>query len=254
MYFLSVQSWNSSTLWNSYLGALELLFDDKLVKLDESDPVRRRTKTLNEEGKYIADFKGNPNHRTLFGKFSKKTGVQFTLNYSETGFDQWGGALMNKLLFYIPLTEESYHEEIENQLFSLFESTIRDLSVFYAIADFKEFICIKKSHDGRALNIATEFLGMFWLTYFGPEYTKLLVGNCTSELPSTLEGPNDGVIIRLAQSPFQVSPDDRRNAEIALGEKYFAGLEVVTDFNRRKSYDQLLTIEQLRGRLNPRVN
>jgi hypothetical protein len=81
----------------------------------------------------------------------------------------------------------------------------------------------------------------------GPKYCEFFKRDVLSNLSGAQEGPGRGITIRLAESPFQVGPSDRRNAEIALGEKYFAGFEPITDFNKRKVHDQLLTIEQLRS-------
>ncbi len=239
MSFSSVHPWDDAAVWDEYLQSIETLFLDRLDKLDENDPVRRKANVKNGEGLYITNFEAGV--RTLFGSFLK-TKINFTMCYSKLGSE----FIYNNIIFYIPVSEELSAGPALDRLIRFFNLTIEKLSAFTAESDFTEEVYSKKSHDGYSLDITTELIGVFWLTFFGTKYCDFFKRKTLLGLHGAVDGPANGITIRLAESPFQVGPNDRRDAETTLGKKYFAGLEPITDFNKRKAYGQLLTLEQLR--------
>jgi hypothetical protein len=245
MSFSSVQLWTNPAIWDGYLREVEVLLGDRLAKLDEKDPTRRRADVENSEGQYITTF-GDQGSRWLFGEFAT-TKINLMLILNRDYVDQWGRAVHNYINFYIPVSENLSAGPELDRLIRFFKLTVEKLEAFYAYSDLKEEIMTKKSHEGGAMDMATELPGVFWLTYFGPKHADFFTRERLLSIPGAMGEPKEGITIRLAASPFQVGQNDRRNAEIALGEKYFAGLEPITDFNKRKAPDQLLTFEQLRS-------
>lgn len=245
MSFSSVRPWNDPALWDDYLQFVESLFKDRLDRLDENDPIRRRASSRSE-GLYITNFEKPQSTRILFGKFAK-TKIEFTINLCNWEKDQWGRAVSNRINFYIPIPNTLSASPETDRLVNFFLLTIEKLEAFTAEADIVDIIYSKKSHDGMSLCISDELLGIFWLTYLGPKYCEFFKREIVLSLFGAHEGPAGGITIRLADSPFEIGPEERRNAEIILGEKYFAGLEPITDFNKRKIPGQLPTLEQLRA-------
>lgn len=244
MSFSSVQLWNDSTVWDQYLKNIEVILGDRLTRLDEKDPTRRRADVENGEGVYITNFDDLQGSRWLFGEFAK-TKINLMLVLNKNYINSLGRSVYNYINFYIPIPENPSVSELA-RLIQFFELTVENLKVFYAYSDFKEEILTKKSCGGGAIDIATELPGIFWLTYLCPKYCEFFNHHTISSLRGAQKGSGGGMTIRLAESPFQVGPNDRRDAETTLGKKYFAGLEPITDFNKRKAYGQLLTLEQLR--------
>jgi hypothetical protein len=147
MSFLSVRLWNDPAIWDDYLRLIESLFKDRLDKLDENDPIRRKANAGNSEGQYITTFVRPQNTRTLFGKFAK-TNIEFTINYSESENDQWGRPVCNRVTFYIPISDNCITGPEVERLIHLFRLTIEKLDAFTAQSDLEEIIYSKKSHDG----------------------------------------------------------------------------------------------------------
>jgi hypothetical protein len=245
MSFSSVKLWDDPVIWDKYLRNVELILGDVLTKLDENDPVRRKADVSNSEGEYITTFQSLQGTRYLFGEFAK-TQIKFTLYLNKELTDQWCRPVYNNIKFYIPISEKSVPRGVLDQLVQFFQLTIEKLEAFYAYSDLKEEIMTKKSQEGGAMDIATELPGIFWLTYFGPKYCEFFERDRLLALPVAHDGPGNGIVLRLAETPERICDEDRRNAEIFLGEKYFAGVEPITDFNKKKAYNQLLTLDELR--------
>lgn len=245
MYFSSLSPWNDSHVWDEYFREVEALLNDRLIKLDENDPVRRKADTkADQEGEYVTKFGALEGCRTVFGEFAKSK-IHFSINCNNEKIDPSKRPIINRINYSVPVSGQSMNEDQADVLAKLFAVTIERFGVFLAESDLTEFVVAKKTHDGYSLDIESELLGVLWLTYFSPKYVSFFTKERLLTIPGAKEGPADGVIIRLATSPQEIPSGARRNAEKTLGERFFAGYERITDFNKRKLPGQLPSIGQL---------
>ena len=169
----AVASWNDVAAWDDYLRAVEHALGDRLAKLDTNDPARRKADTRQSEGHFVAKFGAKESSRWLLGKF-ERTRIEIQIRHYKDGRDSFGRRLDNTIAFYIPVAVHSV--EGVDRIVELFHMTNERWHAFYAFADLKEVYCKKKASPPSlgALNIASELPGVFWLTYFGPQYSAFI--------------------------------------------------------------------------------
>jgi len=215
----SICSWNSAKTWDDYLRAIELVLDDRLLKLDENDPVRRKADTSRSEGAYIVEFGEMEESRWLHGRFEKSK-IEMEIQFNKNFRDSFGRAWRNRVMFYVP---GKFASGVGiRRLIELFRLGNEALGAFYAYADLKEVICAKKPST-PSLNISLELMGVFWLTYFGSDYCAFFGRDTLSGLAETGEGPNNGMTLQLADFPLHVALTRRDAIEHELGALSFAG-------------------------------
>ncbi len=232
---LSVKPWMSIEVWDNYLRDIEKILGDRITKLDSNDPARRKADTRKGEGEFMVNFGDKEDSRWLFGKF-EKTKISFEVRHMKNGLDSFGHLSENWIQFYIP-HHMSIYPDIE-KTFKLFQMTNERLSPFYAYADYKNVICSKKPCTS-SLDISTELLGIFWLTYFGHEYREFF-GDKLEMIPGLEADPNGGVTLSLADTPAQVKLTKNEEIIKRLGPDSFAS---GASFKQRGKF--ALSIEQL---------
>lgn len=215
----SMQRWTVAQVWDDYLRAVERLFSDRLVKLDDTDPVRRKADLKKGEGEFIAAFGEREASRWLRGKF-EKTKIEIEVQHYKAGTDSFGRPRENIITVYVP-ARLTFGPDVA-RLAALFDLTNETLGVFYAYADLKSVICSKKPST-PSLDISRELLGVFWLTYFGEKYCRYFGREKLVSLASASPGPHNGVTLRLAESPGQVGDALRPTLEREIKADSFAG-------------------------------
>lgn len=219
----SLSSWNSEKTWDDYLQAIEAVLGDRLLKLDDTDPVRRKADTKNGEGSFVVQFGEHEASRWVRGKFGK-TKIEIEIQHYKSGQDSFGRKRENRLSFYIP--ERMAFGPDSRRLIELFRLGNEQLGAFYAYADFKGTICAKKPST-PSLDISRELLGIFWLTYFGPRYCDFFARSRLLDIYGASAGSTGGVSLQLAGTPGQVGLERRAATESGLGELSFAGYGMV---------------------------
>ena len=215
----SLCPWTSAKAWDDYFQAVETALGDRLLKLDDTDPVRRKADTKKGEGSFVIQLGENEASRWLRGRF-EKTKIEIEIQHYKTGRDSFGRPRENRLSFYVPQKVASGPDV--QRLIELFAIGNEKLGAFYAFADLKEVICAKKPST-PSLDLSLELLGIFWLTYFGVRYCDFFTRSRLQNLREGIPGPTDGITLQLANSPEQVGLEHRSFIEAKLGELSFAG-------------------------------
>jgi|GEM_PF-1684750 len=217
--FLSVCNWTDAELWNEFLKQLESLMEDKIVKLDDKDPVRRKADTSNNEGGFVINFGAKEDSRWIRGKFSRSK-VEFEIQIYKAGVDSFGKTRENSFDLFVPHAM-SFKPDAE-KLIAVFRYAAERLGAFYAYADLKDGICSKKPCT-PSLDISRELLGVFWLTYFGPSYCDFFMRKILLNQSEATYGPLQGMTLQLAETPGQITIERRSAIEASLGKHSFAG-------------------------------
>lgn len=233
---LSVRRWTDLAAWDEYLRAVQAVLGDRLVKLDVNDPARRKANVANGEGQFVTQFGECEDSRWLWGKF-EKTKIEFEIKHYKTGADSFGRLRENAITFYIP--ERMTFGPDAQRLIELFRLSNEHLEAFYAYADFKNVICGKKPST-PSLDISRELLGVFWLTFFGPQYCAFFGRERLLRLEQASEGPGNGITLQLAETAGQIPDDDRVRIEQKIAPESFAGMG-----EAKASGQHALTLAQL---------
>lgn len=215
----SVQNWTDAALWNDFLKGFESLMGDKIAKLDDKDPVRRKADTRNDEGSFVINFGTKEDSRWICGKFSRSK-VEFEIQIYKAGVDSFGRPRENKFKAFIPHAM-SFGPDA-GKLVAVFRYAVERLGAFYAYADLKDGICSKKPCT-PSLDISRELLGVFWLTYFGPSYCDFFQRKILLNQSEATDGPLQGITLQLAETPGQVTTERRSAIQASLGKHSFAG-------------------------------
>lgn len=215
----SVRSWGSAGEWDDYLRGVESLLEDRLIKLDVTDPIRRKADVGSGEGKFIVEFGQKEESRWLWGRF-EKTKIEINIEHSKSPVDSFGRHTKNQITFYIP--ERMTFGPDVRRVIELFHLGNESFGAFYAYADFKKVICAKKPST-PSLDISRELLGVFWLTYFGPAYCSFFGRDRLLQMEQATDGPADGITLQLAESPGQVPDNSRCTLEREIAPESFAG-------------------------------
>ena len=215
----SVCSWMSAKNWDDYLRTMEVVLEDRLMKLDDNDPARRKADTQKGEGDFIVQFKEREDSRWIWGTF-EKTKIEIEIDHYKAGKDSFGRERKNKCKIFIP--ERMTFGPDLRKVIELFRLGNESFGAFYAYADFKKAICAKKPST-PSLDISRELLGVFWLTYFGPAYCSFFGRDRLLHLQQATDGPADGITLQLAESPSQVPDNSRGTLEREIAPESFAG-------------------------------
>lgn len=176
--------------------------------------------------------------------------MELSIDIHNSPTDAWGRPVANYIRLYLPCPKTADLKFIAS-MEDLFKLTVITLNVCLAECDFTSAIYQKKSFNGGGLDSSCELMGIFWLTYFGEKHVEYFTRQRLSEA-AEINDFSYGVIAKLSESPWDTTPEARRNAEIQLGESLFAGFESTNDFHKQKIPDTLPTIEQLREQIiNP---
>lgn len=239
---LSVAPWICAEIWDAYLKRAEEILGDRLIRLDHRDPVRRVADTRNREGKFIVGFEKNQDRRWLAGRFEKSE-VTFSIDLHEDAVDRQGRSTTNSLTISLPQKTDGA------TIKELFEFGNSHLMSFYAYSDLQPVITGKGNRHQRltpGLDIQRELPGIFWLTYFGPAYTKFFGADRISSPKEIRALDGGGVTICLGDSPGLLSTE-REQAEHELGARSFAG-----HGGMKREGEFALTLAALGGQ--PKVN
>ena len=240
MQHFSARSWNCSNLWNDFLGQMETLLGDRLLRLDDKDPVRRKVTSADGEGKFVVQFGAREDSRWIAGRLNK-TGIQFDVTLYKAGRDSLGRRRFNSLNILIPpgFTTQSNILRLD-QLFNL---TNQLLETFYGFADERSVVCAKQPSGTHSVDLNRELLGVFWMTYLGPEYKAFFGTEKLMSLKNAVVGSGNGITIKLAAYPGAVPAGDRIDVERALGTCSFASME--GSHVRKEPGQYVLTQDQL---------
>lgn len=221
---------------------LDILLGDKLFKLDDHDPLRRKPENSQREGEFICNFAPKEQSRVLFARFGKSK-ASFTLNL-RGGLPDTGN--YNSINFYIP--EKAASKLPSPVLDCILDSFIASLKPYYADVDYREILFSRKpSPPTHTVYPSRELPGVFWRTYFGKDYRKFF---SDAKLKGLAGGPHPsgGWLIKLSDHLADVTGEQRRHAEKHLGELSFAS------YGENKQLGQhVLTLEQL-YELNQHLN
>lgn len=209
--------WMSAERWIAYLRNIEHILDDSIFKLDDNDPIRRRSSGLQADGQFIVQFGKGESSRSIFGKF-KRTKIEFSILIYKNGKDSFNRYRDNCVNFYAPQIMGG--EDCAEKLYQLFNFTNESLRPFYAYSDLRGRIIATKP-CGASLDISRELLGIGWLTYFGPAYRHFF-GDRLTQLEGWQAEPTGGVTLRLAQTAGEVGREARETVVRHLGQASFA--------------------------------
>lgn len=213
----SVSSWMSALGWDKYLRGVEDILNDRLVRLDDNDPVRRKSST--DSGSFIITFGEREASRWLRGRF-EKTRIELEIQHYKSGTDSFGRRRENILTFYIPGKFNIVPNVV--RLIQLFRLNNELHSAFYGYADYRGIICAKRPST-PSLDLSRELLGMFWLTYFGARYCAYFKRERLMTYRGASVGPADGITFQLADAVQNIQNDERRSLESSIGSHSFAG-------------------------------
>jgi len=215
---MSVAPWTSAESWDIYLRTVEHILDDRLVRLDDRDPVRRPADTASSQGKFIVDFEKSHDRRWVSGKFEKSK-VTFSIDTYREPVDAYGQPTRNHMTVILP------QETDLGKIKELFDFGNAHVSPFYSYADLQPIITEKGKRHQRltsGFDIERELPGVFWLTFFGPAYTQFFGTERLSSLTQAQMLDGGGTTIRLGASPGLLT-FEREQAENGVGPQSFAG-------------------------------
>jgi hypothetical protein len=207
-------SWSEPDRWLRFFERAQETLGAEITRLDENDPVRRRVKRgkLAEAAQYVTAFGKLEESRMLFGAIDSLK-IEFSI-YHHRDNREW----VNSFDWYFSRSVLDDSERIET-ICKLFDVGNSMLSPFYSYADTLDVLNRRKKPG--AVDVYTELLGIFWLTYFGPKYVDFF----GKEKLAALEGIDvtfaEGATLRLGATPQTVSIELRDSIEAKLGRKTF---------------------------------
>lgn len=216
----SLASWNSPAMWNEYLRGVEEMLADRLVRLDDHDPIRRKSDTAGSEGDFVVDFGKNEHSRWVWGRF-EKTKAGMTIWFHDSPQNPWGRCMSNMLSLQVP--EKAISGQDVERLVDLFNFGNNLLKPYYAIGDLARTLhLVAFSTSASYLEHERELDGVFWLTYFSSRYADFFGRDRVRNLFCAAEGPRNGATFRLAPSPAESSKQLAVELQEALGADAFA--------------------------------
>lgn len=213
----SVHDWTNPDMWDRYLRAIETILDDRIVRLDERDPIRRKADTLAGEGSYIGTIPERLSDRQVWGRFDK-TKTLLSIDHYRDNRDYFGRWATNHS--YISISRSSVAAQIGATGPALFAAGNELLKPFYSSMDISEI-----ANGGRFMNgfnPARELPGVYWLTYFGPAYVDFFGKDRLLQLPEATEDAAGGITLRLSERPSEIRSPRGPEIEEFLGEMSFA--------------------------------
>lgn len=211
----AVNPWMDSAVWDLFFARIESVLGDKVTKLDDKDPPRRllTTKDERQKGEFVVSFPPSSVTRWVFGKF-KKNKIDIAIHHHLS--PRHGVAdHPNSMSIYISGLKSGI--ELSERVLSIFKVAVDLLQPFYAFADIKDYVVLKKRQSG-AVNLQQELIGFFWLTYFNDKYADYL--SIALKCPN-VEKWRCGVFVRIAEDPCSAAADLRQALEDCIGREYF---------------------------------
>jgi hypothetical protein len=211
---LSVADWPEPVQWKTYFEQAQQLLGGPLTHLDENDPVRRKVTSLDDAGAFMCTFKEQEQSRWVFGRY-KTLGIELSADRFRPAAHQFA----NALTWHVPL---SFVEKLggRQRLKSLFDLGNQFFKPFYAFSDERVQIASKNKSSG-AIDIETELLGVFWLTYFNAAYVAFFGSQKLDGLPGVERGSDGSVTVVLGDNPKSVTNELREQAATTLGKQSF---------------------------------
>lgn len=239
---LACVSWSEPGRWLRYFGHVQEILHANITHLDKEDPVRRRVKPdgLSEVADYAAIIGKREDSRWVHGKM-KSIGVEFTIRHYKS-VQGWP----NSISWYFPAGFVDSPAGART-IHSLFDCSNASLSPFYAYADTKNNVALKKKESG-AVNVQAELVGIFWLTYFDAHYEAFIGKEKLKSLQGATSVSSNGVTLILGETPSSVPSGLRNRIESELGPKLFVQPK---DFHSKRPGQYALTFDQLRTSIQP---
>ena len=234
----SCAAWSGADRWARYFGSAEDILGASITHLDKDDPVRRRVKAgaLTEVSEYVTFMGKRDESRWVFGKM-ESIGVEFAVRHYR---DVRGWP--NSINWYFPagFADSASGALVIRRLFDCGNTT---LSAFYAYGDTRDQVSSKKKESG-AVNIQSELIGVFWLSYFDTLYVSFIGRERFDELQGISVKFDGGATLELGTTPSSVPHERRADAEAKLGRKLFVEPK---DMSTKRQGEYALTFEQLRA-------
>ena len=201
-------------IWKEYFYKLEHLIGSKLSHLDINDPIRKKVSDLEDAAGFVCNISEAQTSRTLFAKFGKsKVEMTITLYRDAEHF-------ANNIAIYFPEKFVSDNENRIQVINNVFTMSVENIKPFYALADTVQAISGKRKASGFAVDLQTELIGVFWLTYFNKAYVDYFDKSKFQEIPSRQIEGLDGSMVELGESPSAVNVA-RDQVEALLGKESF---------------------------------
>jgi len=213
IHHFSASSWCEERLWIEFLSRAEDAIGARLTRIDDIDPPRKQPSSLADAAKVICRFGASENNRWVFGVL-KKSRIEISIQHSKCLSDY-----PNILSWSMPA---SFAEVPENrkQIQDLFRVGNAILSPFYGYADRSDFVAQKKKPSG-SVDICSELVGVFWITYFGAPYVRFFGDSKFSALANAVFDQSRGVTVTLGESPETVPVELRDRIAAGLDARSF---------------------------------
>jgi hypothetical protein len=235
----SIEKWDDVGLWSNYLSEVEVILNEKIVHLDDKDPVRRKAGSLVDSAEFICDLKPKEEYRWVYGKLGK-SGITFSVKY----FRKVQG-VANNIQWHFPDGYLDGNDSKAEGLKGLFRWGNQYFSPFWSFGDRLENIMVGAKEAGRgAVNIQRELLSVFWLNYFCPAYVSFFGRDKFNSFPEVIVEKDGGLTAMLGLNPSVVSKELRAKFVEILGKDSFVNPQV---FLPKPEGKYALSFEQLRA-------
>lgn len=216
--FYTLENLFNEGLWLKFFSELEKFLNVELSHLDTNDPIRRKVVSLDDAATYVCSIGGQEESRMIFGKFGKsKIGIEISLCRDVSFFP-------NSVSLYFPekIIDTDKGRVLLNDVFM---EGNRCFKPFYSLCDSMSMITRKKKTSGFSVDLRTELIGVFWLTYFSKCYVEFFGQSKIDGLVCEKTVLPEGLAIKIGESPFLVFLT-REEAEIQLGKESFVQPEL----------------------------
>jgi hypothetical protein len=233
---LSIENWADPQRWRLFFAEAQQIFEGTLTHLDLTDPVREKVTSLEEAANIVCNFGEKETNRFVFGKFKEKR-VSFSVVMRKEA-----GSGVNYFQWRLPSVFSKNQDQIK-KIEALFDLGNKYFLPFYAYADVLSEIR-KKSKPRGSVDVQSELMGAFWLTYFNDAYLNFFGHQKFDDFEGASYLEAGGVVVRLGESPLSVNADTRSRAEIAIGKNSFVDPLDSDRFGKRRG-EFVLTFDQL---------
>lgn len=233
--YASIHPWDDAEKWTAFFDQAQHALGSPLTRLDTSDPIKRRVRSLAEAGEYASQVLPGRDITSIFGRF-EEIDFEFTIE-KHKDHALWPNYLIMCTSAAAPFELNDGMAKVQ----SLFQVGIKHLSPFYAYCDDISYVRSRKPQR-RAVDIRAELVGVFWLTFFGKAYVEFFGEKKFAQFPRYQFDEFGGVTVQLSENPAEILPELRNRFVDLLGEDSF----VDPSSDRRKPPGQFaLTLEEL---------
>lgn len=221
--FYSAMNLCGLEVWHDFIVDLEGMLGLHISHLDVRDPVRRKAGDAKASAEYICGFDEGEERRVIFGKFGS-SGVIFSISLCKE-------VVSFPNSFSISFPEKFIRNEAGLKcLFSMFSSGNRLFKSFYSFCDYEDVIFLKKKATGFSVDLQSELIGVFWLTFFCDKYVRFFGVKDIDGLPFFCSHGDGGVTFLLGDSPCMESQKSARDVvERAIGVDFFVNPALLYD-------------------------